>query len=223
MSKAFVLFSGGIDSAVCLEKAVDNYDDIEAIHFSYGQQTEDIEFRNAQKQADSHGIPLHRSDYRQAFQDFAEGTIEDKEYDRDQTTIEGHSVGFVPQRNLHFLVSTAAIAEHNTTAGEDIVLIHGAQNNDEEDYPDCRPEFFESAERAINRSTDQHEIAIRTPIISLSKEEVIELGSDLGVDWELTFSCYNDKKGDPCGECPACIERQEAFQEVGIGDPVTKP
>lgn len=218
--RAFVLLSGGIDSAVCLRKALEEHDVVEAIHIDYGQQTESIERENAEKQAERLDVPLHTCDYRTVFKKFAEGTIEDKEYDREHTTEEGHSVGYVPQRNLHFLTTAAAVAEHNSEAGERIVLYQGAQQNDEADYPDCRPVFIESAENAINRSTNQHEIRIKTPIIDFSKEEVLHLGERLGVDWMLTFSCYNDKEGKPCGECPACIERREAFAEAGISDPI---
>lgn len=220
-TKAFVLLSGGIDSAVCLKKASEEHDSVAAIHIDYGQQTEDIERANAEKQANGLGISLYTSNYRAVFSEFAEGTIEDKEYDREHTTDDDHSVGYVPQRNLHFLTTAAAVAEHNSVTGEDIVLYHGAQQNDGEDYPDCRPSFLEAAENAINRSTYQHTIRINTPIINHSKSEVLQLGERLGVDWELTFSCYNDKEGDPCGECPACIEREEAFEEAGVPDPLT--
>jgi 7-cyano-7-deazaguanine synthase len=121
-SKAFVLLSGGIDSAVCLQKALKNHEDVEAIHFNYGQQTEEIERSNAQEQAKRADIPLHISDYRTVFKEFAEGTIEDKEYDSGKTEEEGHSVGYVPQRNLHLLVTAAATAEHNTETGQEIAL-----------------------------------------------------------------------------------------------------
>lgn len=219
-TKAFVLLSGGIDSAVCLQKALANHEDVEAIHFNYGQQTEEIERSNAEKQAEKAGIPLHISDYRTVFKNFAEGTIEDKDYDSEDMEQDGHSVGYVPQRNLHLLVTAAATAEHHSKTGRDIVLYHGAQQNDEEDYPDCRPVFMDAAEKAIDRSTDQHDIRVETPIIDFSKEEVLRLGEELGVDWKLTFSCYNDVDGNPCAECPACIERKEAFREAGISDPI---
>ena len=219
-SKAFVLLSGGIDSAVCLQKAARTHDDLAAVHIDYGQQTEDIELGNAEEQAAELNIPLFTCDYRAVFGEFAEGTIENKEYDREHTTEDEHSVGYVPQRNLHFLTTAAAIAEHNTESGEDITIYHGAQQNDEEDYPDCRPTFIEAAENAINRSTYQHTIRLDTPIIDQSKPEVLRLGEKLGVDWELTFSCYNDVEGEPCGECPACIEREEAFAEAEISDPL---
>ncbi|UOO97402.1 7-cyano-7-deazaguanine synthase (plasmid) [Halococcus dombrowskii] len=141
------------------------------------------------------------------------------------------STKFTPQKqstgvlcevlNLHFLTTAAAVAEHNSETGEDIILYLGAQQNDGEDYPDCRPTFLEAAENAINQSTFQHTIRINTPIINHSKSEVLQLGERLGVDWELTFSCYNDEGGDPCGECPACVEREEAFEDAGVLDPLT--
>ncbi|PSP76889.1 7-cyano-7-deazaguanine synthase [Halobacteriales archaeon QS_1_68_20] len=220
MTKAFVLLSGGIDSAVCLQRALADHDDVAAIHVDYGQQTEDIERRNAEAQADAAGIALHVLDYRDVFRHFAEGTIRDREYDSDETTEAGHSVGYVPQRNLHMLVSAAALAEHETETGRDVVLYLGAQGGDEADYPDCRPEFVQAARAAVDRSTDQHEIRIETPLLDRSKADVLELGDQLGVDWSLTFSCYNDADGDPCGECPACLERSEAFERAGITDPV---
>ena len=220
MTKAFVLLSGGIDSAVCLKEAIEEHDDVEAIHFDYGQQTQSIEAKNAQRQAKQLDVPIHTINYRDVFQNFAEGTIENKEYDSEHTTEEGHSVGYVPQRNLHFLVTAAALAEHNSEKGDELVLYHGAQQEDAEDYPDCRPNFMEAAETAVNESTDQHSIRIETPILDLSKEEVLEMGEKLGVDWSFTFSCYNDEDGDPCGECPACLERRQAFEQAGIRDPL---
>ena len=220
-SKAFVLLSGGIDSAVCLKKASKEHDNVAAIHIDYGQQTEDIERANAEKQADDLGIPLYSCNYRAVFSEFAEGTIESKEYSRERTTDDDHSVGYVPQRNLPFLTTAAAVAEHNSKTGEDFILYHGAQQNDGEDYPDCRPTFLEAAENAINRSTYQHAIRINTPIINHTKLEVLQLGERLEVNWETTFSCYNDDCGEPCGECPACIEREEAFEKAGMDDPLT--
>lgn len=219
-AKAFVLLSGGIDSAVCLHHAVQHYDDVAAIHYDYGQQTEPIEGRNAQHQAADTDVPLYTLDYRGVFANFAEGTIEDKTYDRARTVDDGHSVGYVPQRNLHLLVTAAAVAEHHTTAGRSIVLYHGAQAGDAADYPDCRPAFIDAAERAIAASTDQHEITVKTPLLDRSKAGVIALGQELGVNWERTFSCYNDWNGQPCGQCPACLERREAFEQAGIDDPI---
>lgn len=218
----FVLLSGGIDSAVCLQYALEEYDDVAAFHFDYGQQTAAIEARNARTQAKAAGIPLHEIDYREVFGAFAEGTIDDQEYERDAQTAEGHSVGYVPQRNLHFLVSAAAVAEHNTATGRPIVLIYGAQGGDHADYPDCRPGFVDAAETAIQHSTDQHEVRVEAPVIDHSKAEVLERGDRLGVEWSLTFSCYNDRDGDPCGECPACVERKDAFAEADLTDPLVE-
>lgn len=219
MSKAFVLLSGGIDSAVCLEQALKNFSDVEAVHFDYGQQTENIERRNAEAQCREDDIPLHVVDYRDVFRNFAEGTIRDKEYDSENLSREGHSVGYVPQRNLHLLTSAGALAEYHTDE-EEIILYIGAQANDSEDYPDCRPKFLSSAEKALNKGTDQHNFEIRAPLIELSKPEVLRKGEEMGVDWEKTFSCYNDDNGKPCGECPACIERKEAFDQVDFEDHV---
>lgn len=221
MTRAFVLLSGGIDSAVCLQEALSRHERVAAVHFEYGQQTGAIERRNAEQQASRVGIDLHVCDYRAVFERFAEGTVEDKGYDRDHVEEDGHSVGYIPQRNLHFLTTAAAIAEHHTSTGEDIVLYYGAQSNDEDSYPDCRPEFISAAQLAVNRSTDQHQFSVEAPLLDFSKVEIVHRGEELGVDWALTFSCYNDDEGSPCGECPACLERSEAFEAAGIIDPVT--
>ncbi|MFB6200140.1 MAG: 7-cyano-7-deazaguanine synthase [Candidatus Nanohaloarchaea archaeon] len=218
--KAFVLLSGGIDSAVCLQKAVNEFEEVEAIHFDYGQQTEEIERENAKQQCKEQGLNLHLIDYREVFAEFAEGTIRDQDYSSDNLSENQHSVGYVPQRNLHLLTSAAAKAEHETETGEEIALFFGAQAGDEEDYPDCRPEFVELAENAINESTEQHKVEIKTPLLDKSKTEVLQEGESLGVNWENTFSCYNDEEKTPCGECPACVERKEAFDKVGFEDPV---
>ncbi|MFB6158673.1 MAG: 7-cyano-7-deazaguanine synthase [Candidatus Nanohalobium sp.] len=220
MTKALVLLSGGIDSAVCLRKALQQHSEVEAIHFDYGQQTEHIERRNAQKQCREKDVELEIVDYRDVFSNFAEGTVRDKEYNSSNTVEDEHSVGYVPQRNLHLLTSAAAKAEHHSETGEEIFLYIGVQSGDAGDYPDCRPEFMELAEKTINQATEQHEFNIETPLISRSKEEVLELGQELGVTWELTFSCYNDENENPCGECPACIEREEAFQKIDFDDPI---
>lgn len=219
--KAFVLLSGGIDSAVCLQKAVNEFEEVEAIHFDYGQQTEEIERENAENQCNELGVPLHVVDYRGVFEEFAEGTIRDIEYDHTSLSEDYHSVGYVPQRNLHLLTSAAAKAEHETETGEDIGIYIGAQAGDGEDYPDCRPEFITAAEKAVNQSTDQHSIEIKAPLIGLTKEEILIEGKSLGVSWKDTFSCYNDQKGKTCGECPACIERKEAFEKVSFDDSLT--
>lgn len=113
--KVFVLLSGGIDSSVCLQIALDKYSDVSGVHFDYGQQTNSIERDNVEKQAEKNNIELYIIDYRDVFRNFAEGTIKNKEYSRDKVVEEDHSVGYVPQRNLHFLTSAAAIAEKKHT------------------------------------------------------------------------------------------------------------
>lgn len=218
--KAFVLLSGGIDSAVCLQEALKNHDDVEAIHVNYGQQTELLEHRNSKLQADYNNIPFHLIDYRNVFKHFAEGTIEDKDYDSGKTEEQGHSVGYVPQRNAHLITTATALAEHYTEAGKPIKIYHGAQQGDAEDYPDCRPDFMDKLEKMLNNGTDQHDIQIENPIIDMVKEKVIQYGEELGVDWKLTFSCYNDENGNPCMECPACLERLEGFRKAEVNDPL---
>lgn len=144
------------------------------------------------EQTEQVDIPLHTLDYSGVFTHFAEGTIDDKTYDRDQTVDDGHSVGYVSQRNLYFLVTATAVAEHNMTSGRPIVLYYGVQASDATDYPDCHPAFIKVAEQAIAQSTNQYEISVEAPLLIRLKEEVLALGQELGVNCEQTFSCHND-------------------------------
>lgn len=235
MSKAVVLLSGGMDSAVCMAIACHDHDDVIPIHFNYGQQTEDFEEEQAMNQIgyymdhhdslNSSDVTIHsmRSlDYSGVFHEFSGGITTDRaSFENEDGSMEeedGRSTGFVPMRNLHFLSSAAAIAD---VEDADAVYI-GAQANDEEAYPDCRPAFMQHAQAAINRSMgDDQSITVETPILKKSKPDVVELGEALNVPWEYTYSCYQAIEGEPepCGACPACEERAQAFKEVGVKDP----
>jgi len=124
---------------------------------------------------------------------------------------------YVPARNMIFLSFAVSFAE---TAGASAVFI-GAHQLDYSNYPDCRTEFFESFNNTIKVGTkagvDGRPIRVITPIIDMTKKEIVELGARLGVPFEHTWSCYEGKKA-PCGECESCLFRAEAFKEAGIKD-----
>lgn len=230
--KAVVLLSGGIDSATCMAKACQEFGSVLPVHVQYGQQTADMEYEMAEAQRDHlnraypavHVESMEVVDYSNVFGHFAEGVADEGKDFSHMTESDGRSSGYVPMRNLHLIATAAAFAD---VEGADSVF-HGAQGGDQADYPDCRQGFMDSAAGAISKSLPSNQsLDLRIPLIHLTKPEVIRMGQSLGVDFELTYSCYTEVRSittpEPCGECPACEERREAFREAGIVDPVEVP
>lgn len=235
MSKAIVLLSGGIDSAVCLGIAARNHNTVYPLHIDYGQQTAKVESDMALSQL-NHIKSVHKGefetklmelnvvDYRRVFSHFAEGVASDEAEFVDEDGYmrgpDGRSTGYVPMRNLHLIATAGGFADH---ADADYIYL-GAQGGDEAAYPDCRPGFMNATEKAINRSLgDNDSMELSTPLIHLSKAEVIRRGEEVGVNWRHTYSCYSAvdeiENPQPCGACPACVERKMAFEKAGIRDP----
>lgn len=217
-----VLLSGGIDSAVCLKIAQKRSEDILPIFFKYGQQCQEQELRCCKEQLHQEDSNLEVIDMEDAFRAYHKGVMEDKEYFSDHNAEHGHSVGYVPQRNLQLLASATAAAERKTQPSSNLNLYFGAQYGDRQNYPDCRKGFVNDTMKALNRGTETHNITIETPLIDMPKKEVVEKGEELGVNWDSTVSCYNPpSKRYGCGDCPACVERREAFEEAGIEDSIS--
>jgi 7-cyano-7-deazaguanine synthase len=135
---------------------------------------------------------------------------------------EGIPVTYVPARNTIFLACALAWAE--TLEAADIFL--GVNAIDYSGYPDCRPEFIEAFERMANLATKagvegRTRVRIHTPLIRLAKADIVRLGRDLGLDFGLTWSCYDPQEGaNPCGACDSCLLRAKGFEEAGIEDPL---
>jgi 7-cyano-7-deazaguanine synthase len=234
MNHAIVLLSGGIDSATCMAIACDDYDVVTPVHYQYGQLTDDLEQEQAESLAhhfamtsDAEVRDLQVIDYESVFSHFAGGVASDRDsFTTEDGSLEeddGRSTGYVPMRNLHLIATGAAVADVEDADA----VYHGAQSGDEASYPDCRPEFMAAAESSINRSlADDEHVTLETPLVGTPKTEVLRLGEALDVPWELTYSCYEATDVDnpqPCGSCPACIERAEAFEEAGVADPFGTP
>ncbi len=134
----------------------------------------------------------------------------------------GIPVTYVPARNTVFLSFALAWAE--TLEASDIFL--GVNAIDYSGYPDCRPEYIEAFERMANLATragieGRTRVKIHTPLIHLTKAEIVKLGRELGLDFGLTWSCYDpDERGRPCGACDSCLLRRKGFEEAGVADPV---
>lgn len=227
MTTGVVLLSGGIDSATCLAIACNRHDEVIPVHIQYGQQTGELEHHLAEtlRTKMNNGFttkvyPLQVIDYSTVFAHFSEGVADPDKSFEELVEEDGRSSGYVPMRNLHLLSTAAAVAD---VRDGDMIYI-GVQGGDEDSYPDCRPAFITAATTAINRSlADGDAISVKTPLIDLKKHEVIELGERLSVPWEYTYSCYEEEDTladpNPCGQCPACVERIEAFKEAGVNDP----
>jgi 7-cyano-7-deazaguanine synthase len=213
--------SGGLDSTTCLAYARRQGFDCYALSFDYGQRHR-IELDAARRVAEALGAVEHRvvSFDLRAFGGSA--LTSDIEVPKDGSAADSIPVTYVPARNTVFLSFALAWAE--VLAASDIFM--GVNAIDYSGYPDCRPEFIEAFERMANLATragveGSTRIHIHTPLIRLSKREIIELALELGVDLRLTHSCYDpDAAGRSCGRCDSCRLRLKGFVEAGMKDPL---
>jgi 7-cyano-7-deazaguanine synthase len=222
--KAVVLLSGGLDSATVLAIARREGYELYALSFSYGQRHV-WELEAAKRVAASIGVAQHRVaeiDLRV----FGGSALTDdiavpKGRAMDEMSHE-IPVTYVPARNTIFLSFALAWAE---VLGSSDVFI-GVNALDYSGYPDCRPEFIGAFEKMANLATKagvegRQRLKIHTPLIALSKAQIIATGIELGVDYALTSSCYDPSStGEPCGQCDSCLLRQKGFRENGIDDPL---
>jgi 7-cyano-7-deazaguanine synthase len=223
--RAVVLLSGGLDSATVLAIARNLGFELYALSFSYGQRHV-WELEAAARVAASIGVVKHRVaniDLRI----FGGSALTDeiavpKGRSTDDMS-QGIPITYVPARNTIFLSFALAWAE--VLESSDIFI--GVNALDYSGYPDCRPEFIAAFETMANLATKagvegrQH-LKIHTPLIALSKAEIISTGMALGVDYGLTSSCYDPSaSGAPCGECDSCLLRRKGFRENGIDDPLS--
>lgn len=223
-SKAVVLLSGGVDSATAL--AIARRDGFEpyALTFRYGQRHA-IEIEAARRVAQACGVAGHEIvefDLRR----FGQSALtDDIPVPKDRTAAAmGREipVTYVPARNTIFLSFALAWAE--VLAAADIFV--GVNALDYSGYPDCRPEYIAAFEAMSNLATKagvegRQSLRIHTPLIAMSKREIIQTGLSLGVDFALTVSCYDPSPaGEACGRCDACQLRLKGFAEAGVRDPI---
>jgi 7-cyano-7-deazaguanine synthase len=221
--KAVLLLSGGLDSATTLAIAKSHGFDVYALSFRYGQRHQ-VELKAAQLLAKSMGVHEHKIaeiDLRLFGGSALTDSLEVPK-DRDAKTMgEGIPITYVPARNTIFLSFALAWAE--VLKAYDIFI--GVNALDYSGYPDCRPEFIAQFEKTANLATaygveNNSHITIHTPLISLSKAQIIQEGVRLGVEYMHTISCYDPSlEGEACGRCDACQLRKKGFMEAGITDP----
>jgi 7-cyano-7-deazaguanine synthase len=220
---AVVLLSGGLDSATVAAIASSEGFAVNALSFSYGQR-HSFELKAAQRVARSLNVDQHRVakiDLR-AFGGSA--LTDDIEVPKGRTSDEmehGIPITYVPARNTIFLSFALAWAE--VLGSQDIFI--GVNALDYSGYPDCRPEYIEAYQRMANLATKAgvegaQDLTIHTPLIALSKAEIIREGLRLNVDYGITLTCYDPTpEGRACGACDACTLRRKGFAENGMEDP----
>jgi 7-cyano-7-deazaguanine synthase len=222
--RAVVLLSGGLDSATVLAIARSEEYECHALSFSYGQRHA-FELEAAKRVAASLGAAQHRvaSIDLRAFGGSALTAEIDVPKGRDEAAMgQGIPITYVPARNTIFLAFALAWAE--VLESSDIFI--GVNALDYSGYPDCRPEFIEAFAKMANLATragveGRQHLKIHTPLIAMTKAQIIQKGRELGVDYSLTSSCYDPSpEGRPCGQCDSCQLRQKGFRESGLSDPL---
>lgn len=220
--KAVCLLSGGLDSSTCLALARREGYECYALSFDYGQRHR-IELESAGRIAASLGAARHivaQIDLRQFGHSALTGEWDVPKGRSVQEMSHGIPVTYVPARNTIFLSFALAWAE--VLEAPDIFI--GVNALDYSGYPDCRPEYVEAFERMANLATKagvegRLRLRIHTPLIRMSKAEIVNLARELGLDFSLTHSCYDPgPDGRPCGQCDSCLLRRKGFEEAGIED-----
>jgi 7-cyano-7-deazaguanine synthase len=216
--RAVVLLSGGMDSATAAAEARERGYDIYALHTSYGQRTEDRELECARRLADE----FDAADFLQIetghLSAIGASSLTDDEMAVDDADLESDEIpsSYVPFRNANLLSMAVSAAEANDC---EAVFI-GAHSEDFSGYPDCRPEFFEAFEAVVDVGTKpETEISIEAPFVDDSKTDIAERGVELEVPYEHTWSCYRENE-PACGTCDSCAFRLQAFQTIGVRDPI---
>jgi 7-cyano-7-deazaguanine synthase len=219
--QAVVLLSGGLDSATVLAIALADGYQCTALSFDYGQRHRH-ELDAARRLAAASDVSDHRV-LRVPLEQLGGSALTDTRIDVptvDSTRDGDIPVTYVPARNTIFLALALGLAE----AGGMHDIFIGANAVDYSGYPDCRPAFIEAFERLANLATRDgvtgQGFRIHAPLIALSKAEIIQRGTQLGVDYALTTSCYNpDAAGLACGICDSCRLRAQGFADAGVADP----
>ncbi|MGK5533411.1 7-cyano-7-deazaguanine synthase QueC [Streptomyces sp. URMC 129] len=226
---AIVLLSGGLDSTTVLAIAKDQGYTPYALSFRYGQR-HSVELEAAKRVAEAQGVARHviaDIDLRVFGGSALTSDIDVPKHESlddagDKDTGSSVPITYVPARNTIFLSFALAYAE--TVGASDIFT--GVTAVDYSGYPDCRPEYMEAYERMANLATragveGTQSLKLHSPLIAMSKADIVREGLRLGVDYSLTSSCYDpDEQGRACGHCETCLLRLKGFAEAGVTDPV---
>ncbi|MCU4717583.1 7-cyano-7-deazaguanine synthase QueC [Halapricum hydrolyticum] len=216
--RAVILVSGGMDSATAVYEAMDRGYEPYFLHTSYGQETENKEYECAKALAEEvdatdflHIETGHLSAIGASSLTDDEMEVEDADPDSNDIP-----TSYVPFRNANLLSMAVSYAEANDCSA----VFIGAHSEDFSGYPDCRPVFFDAFQQVIDVGTKPDtEIELVAPFVEWSKTDIAERGLELGVPYEITWSCYRDE-APACGTCDSCAFRLEAFRRAGSRDPI---
>jgi len=215
---SIILVSGGMDSCVTAAMAACENDDLAFLHISYGQRTEMRERKAFNDIADHFGVERRLDVSLEYLAKIGGSSLTDANIAVTEADLESTEIptSYVPFRNANMLSIATSWAE---VIGASSIYI-GAVAEDSSGYPDCRPEFYAAFQQTINTGTkpDTH-IAIRTPIIELSKAEIVKKGIELNAPLHLTWSCYRSEVV-ACGTCDSCALRLRGFERSGFTDPI---
>lgn len=220
---AVTLLSGGLDSTTTLAIACRDGFDCYALTIDYGQRHR-VELEASRAVANRLGARDHAIVPLDLRRFGGSALTADVAVPKGRATMTGIPVTYVPARNTIFLSLALAWAE--TLGAEDIFI--GVNALDSSGYPDCRPEYINAFERLANLGTKagvegKSRFTIHTPLIALTKAEIVRRAVELGIDLSLTWSCYDPlPDGRPCGECDSCLLREKGFREAGVNDPLAR-
>ena len=219
MKKALIIISGGIDSITLLHEIIKSHDKVIALSFNYGSKHNDYELKRAEETCRKLGVEHKIFDIKSIFDNFNSALLDHK--DSEQIP-EGHYASknmkqtVVPFRNGILLSIAVGFAE---SLGINQVY-YGAHAGDHTIYPDCRPKFVKYISKAALQGT-YNQVKIAAPYSRLTKIDIVKRGEKLGVDYSLTWTCYNPTKDNqPCMKCGSCCERTEAFFKNQLKDPL---
>jgi 7-cyano-7-deazaguanine synthase len=215
---SIILVSGGMDSCVTAAIAESETEEIGLLHVSYGQRTERRERKAFEDIADFYGVEKRLAVSIEYLAKIGGSSLTDKNMEVAEANLESTEIptSYVPFRNANMLSIAVSWAE---VVGANSIYI-GAVAEDSSGYPDCRPEFYEAFAKAIDAGTKpETRIAIRTPIIHLSKAEIVQKGLRLNAPLHLSWSCYRNEDL-ACGTCDSCALRLRGFARAGTKDPI---
>jgi len=223
MKKAVILLSGGLDSATLVALAKRDGYEVHGLSFRYGQR-HSVELDAAERVANTMGVRERKVidiDLRAFGGSALTDDISVPKDRSDHEMTEDIPITYVPARNTIFLSFALAYAE--VIGAHDIFI--GVNAVDYSGYPDCRPEFIAAYEALANIATkagveDEEKMTIQAPLLHMTKADIIKTGTELGVDYGLTVSCYDPSDdGHACGHCDSCLLRKKGFEDAGIADP----
>ena len=216
--KAVILVSGGMDSCVTASTAIADSYQPAFLHINYGQRTESRELKAFNKIADHYQVDQKLVVNISHLADIGGSCLTDENIEVPNADLDSKDIpiSYVPFRNANILAIATSWAE---VLGVNAIYV-GAVEEDSSGYPDCRRSFFDAFEHTIDTGTKPGtQIKIITPLIHLSKKEIVEKGIALDAPLRLTWSCYKNEDV-PCGECDSCALRTRGFEQAGIVDPI---